>query len=262
MRLDDAKSKLARAREHLEALQKEIGAFLEANPYRIVVERPTPELHVVVVHSDAIVPYGRWSLILGDCVHNLRACLDYLAWQMAGSDPKDTSTQFPIFETSIGWRRNHKRRTARLTPKLLAFVERTQPYNASHPETTPLNILRILDDSDKHKLLTVTLATPIALHIEGISGPCAAPAAIRWTMVPNPTLEDGAILATLVFSSPSPEMEMNGKLVPIVVFGESLGFGKRIEVLPSLAVIADDVEAVLDEALACDGSHTPPPSTG
>src|SRR5260370_40101662 len=39
-------------------------------------------------------PLDDWSLIFGDCVHNLRSALDHLAWQLDAQP--DASTAFPI----------------------------------------------------------------------------------------------------------------------------------------------------------------------
>jgi len=40
------------------------------------------------------------SLMIGDCVHNMRAALDYIAWELAGYDIKETTTMFPICGTA------------------------------------------------------------------------------------------------------------------------------------------------------------------
>ena len=54
-------------------------------------------------HNAPDLPGEDWALRIGDCIHNLRAALDYIAWRLAGSRPTDTQTQFPIFNTKPGW---------------------------------------------------------------------------------------------------------------------------------------------------------------
>jgi hypothetical protein len=40
-------------------------------------------------------PLDEWSLLFGDCVHNIRAALDHLAWELDSAPEK--STTFPTF---------------------------------------------------------------------------------------------------------------------------------------------------------------------
>ena len=91
--------KLDRAKEHLKALDEEIGVFLDSKP-AVVVREYDAQLprYLFRVKSMRAIPQARWALIIGDCVHNLRSALDYIAWRLAGSDHEDRRTLFPICE--------------------------------------------------------------------------------------------------------------------------------------------------------------------
>jgi hypothetical protein len=77
------------------------------------------------------------GLIIGDCVHNLRACLDHLAYQLAIlgkggvlDEQEARSVTFPIY-TKPETFRNNKRRIGLLRPQEQTRMEELQPYNAS-----------------------------------------------------------------------------------------------------------------------------------
>ena len=96
--VEGSRAKLRRAKEHLDHIEAEITQFLNAESYGVTVERPTKTVAVVRVTKvpDRRIPVEDWALIIGDCVHNARAAIDYIAWQLAGSDMNDRTTMFPI----------------------------------------------------------------------------------------------------------------------------------------------------------------------
>src|SRR5688500_2689164 len=104
--------KLDRAREHLDSFEVEIGAWLITEPYGIVDEpdpepppQPVPDGYrprrFRIVRS-AGVP-ARLSLLIRDCLFNLRAALDHLAFALAFAntpgmlESQISSSEFPIF---------------------------------------------------------------------------------------------------------------------------------------------------------------------
>jgi hypothetical protein len=132
---------LRRAREHFNALDEKIRAFFEQNPYPVIVERAAKDLYVVRANNLPKIPSDEWALIIGDCVHNLRSSLDYIAWELAGANPHDTQAMFPIFEAKSKW---STRRLKRMSPEAQGFIESRQPYHAEDPPGTPLNAIRVL----------------------------------------------------------------------------------------------------------------------
>jgi hypothetical protein len=95
--LDEARLKFRRGKEHLKALDDEFRRF-HANETNGVVCEYDPERRQYVGRFKIFrpIPQHSWGLLLGDSVHNLRSALDYIAWRLAGSDPTDLKTLFPI----------------------------------------------------------------------------------------------------------------------------------------------------------------------
>ena len=100
----------------------------------------------------------RYSVVLGDAVHNYRAALDHLAIHLleAGGGTAGRRTQFPILD--------ERRPTAKL-PDIWPTVESAvrvaldvvQPYHHRSPRTHDLSILHALDIGDKHRELRVSV---------------------------------------------------------------------------------------------------------
>jgi len=104
--------KLDRAYEHSKALEDEATGWIKAKPYGIVDE-PDPETtpdwvsarhhhrRFRVTRVDPVP--DRFSILIGDCVHNLRSALDHLALALARRHtPSMTAdeirgSEFPIF---------------------------------------------------------------------------------------------------------------------------------------------------------------------
>jgi hypothetical protein len=111
------------------------------------------------------------ALLVGDCVHNFRACIDNLIYSLTWAHTKGklTSAQrrscaFPIgakpsdFQTQVA-----KGAIANIPPRAQALIERLQPYHAVHPERHPLLVLKSLSDNDKHRTVPLIIwrANPI-----------------------------------------------------------------------------------------------------
>src|SRR5258708_29911434 len=80
--IDDIRSKINRANEHLADLEVEIGRFYATKPYDFRVERDpkTGEGVCYLTRCDDIP--AKVSIIAGDVIHNLRSAFDYLAYQL------------------------------------------------------------------------------------------------------------------------------------------------------------------------------------
>src|SRR5215210_521542 len=81
--LEGVERKLRWADKHFETLCSEIARAREENPYRITYEPTTDLLGYKFFVHDLAPPDPDLGLIIGDCVYNLRACLDHLAYQLA-----------------------------------------------------------------------------------------------------------------------------------------------------------------------------------
>jgi hypothetical protein len=153
-------AKLSRADKHLRALDKSIDRFLEANPYRTVLE---PQVngteYVVRAHIEKPLKVIKWGLLMGDCLANFRSALDHLAWELAGPNPPN-KTEFPIFHKPKDFKsrgkggglykiRGIKDRKAR------TIIKDAQPCSGSNPKSSALWALQELNNRDKHRFLNL-----------------------------------------------------------------------------------------------------------
>lgn len=153
--------KLQRASQLIDQLRESI------DRYRIAGYQVLPTLnedgHFVdfTLHVHQTPPLDEWALMFADCVHNMRAALDQLAWQL-DSAPRSGSagTSFPILTrppsswppTSVG----------RMPTEAQEIIEGLQPFYAAAASATHedpadhfLAIIQELDNSDKHRVLVV-----------------------------------------------------------------------------------------------------------
>lgn len=171
--LTSAFLKVERARKHLTELDREIRRFVEVNPYRLAIETD-PETDQPVVRFRAVEgrplrPPLRLGLMSGDVIHNLRAALDHVVYQLAltGGGSGERS-QFPIVEDPDDYGANERRFLVGVVDGQRAIIKGLQPYHvrAAHLAGTPpvserdplaLNVylmnLGRLDNIDKHRLL-------------------------------------------------------------------------------------------------------------
>jgi hypothetical protein len=244
MTLKDSRAKLRRAQEHFDMLKGQIDTFLEAKPYRVVVDPPVDDLFIVRLDNAPDIPAEDWALIIGDCVHNLRAALDYIAWRLAGSDPDDTNTQFPIFLTTEKWDRFSAKCIKRMKPEAQAILKKGQPFDRPDPENTALGGIYILDNADKHKLLTVVAACPRHFAVEWAQHggtPDVPPPAAGVRVAINPAMSGNTVLAAIHDPYASSDVQMQPELTPDIAFGQSLFAG------PNYTAVLDSLEATIRE---------------
>jgi hypothetical protein len=100
-KLATIRQKIERAKKHFADLEAERDRFFRDNdPYEIATyeDSQTGEYVFQIVRVDPIVP--DIALIAGDVIHNTRAALDHLIWQLVLSNSKQpgVNTAFPIFD--------------------------------------------------------------------------------------------------------------------------------------------------------------------
>ena len=187
------------------------GAWIDSNPYRLVREcNPDRTRYSSIIRVEKEPPLVRWSLIVGDCVHNLRSALDHLVYAIAIHETKrdppsdDRRLEFPISDspdlfTQREWH------IKSLSPGVRAAIKSLQPYNRLHHELPPiLGILRDLDDADKHRLINIAIAQPIRgefRHIQNL-----IPEQFCRLEFHIGALVDGTEVAALVLDRPTPNV--------------------------------------------------------
>jgi hypothetical protein len=145
--------KIARAKQHITDLEREINAFHASHPYERVVELD-PDDPSKSLHKFKLTQPLPWILdcIVGDAVHNLRDALDTAVYSIAiaagKTDPKHTA--FPFAGSPEHFERNALGRCKDLPKEILAVFRAYQPYRAGNDMLWALNDICV---RSKHTLL-------------------------------------------------------------------------------------------------------------
>lgn len=158
--LDGARLKLNRATEHLKEIKVGVLAYVDTKPHETILEIKGNK--TTFTQGSLIAPGGKFSLVAGDCLTNIRAALDYVMWELASAysgrmlDPDRDRPHFPIYRVDDNgfrdWLAEIQRKYTISTEALDALRE-VQPFN---PGFEPLMTLRTLVNRDKHRLLLLT----------------------------------------------------------------------------------------------------------
>lgn len=167
-RLDDARLKIDRAKEHLTEIRAEIARYLDTRPYEFPTERDGD----VCTARPAIIkqdPPSRLRMVIGDVLGSLRPIPDYIAWQLVSKhSPTPVAIgqdriHFPIAKNGLPPSKSLKEFADiyAVPPPVIALIESVQPYHTGYE---PLGILNALVNQDKHCFPVLTVA-----HIENSS---------------------------------------------------------------------------------------------
>jgi len=249
-----SRSKLSRAKEHLDILYQEITRWKQSEPC-VVFKEPNADAGDYSWWAEIVkaTPLIRWSLITGDIVHNLRSSLDNMVWELAvlksgPAPPRPKIIQFPIADDPDGFR-SELYRIAALSAEAQARIERAQPYNRKHPELPPLlGLVRDFKNLDKHRLLNVVVANVQQGRISFT---------YSWTRVPDeitPSYDLGPIegrtkVAALSVRPPQPDMDCEYKGSVVISIGHPAGPSGRIrgELYHILTLAFDEVYEVFQD---------------
>lgn len=149
--------KVKRAKQNLVDLEKILDPFRDLhdtfvrtnlNPKTRQWERNVPREGVPLLDIDALG-------IAGDVIHNLRAALDHLAYQLVVSGTGNEfpeNTGFPIADSLEGYKAEKKRREIhRMSLNAVKVIDSLQPYKDGVGDA--LWRIHKLDTIDKHRLL-------------------------------------------------------------------------------------------------------------
>lgn len=160
--MESVDAKMARAKEHLDTLYAEAGAFFESTKRNFTLKSSGQEAWIVHYIEDSIPPM-RFGVLLGECVFNLRSALDNLVCGLirtADSHAPCKGTQFPICSAKEHWDNTWQKHLRGVEPAAQKMIRGLQPCfrMSSRPDNDPLSILNVLCNSDKHRAVTLTLA--------------------------------------------------------------------------------------------------------
>lgn len=234
-------------------MNRAIRGFLERRPYEPIgkFEREASEYFIWMRVRD--IPPIRWSIIIGEIVHNLRSVLDHLAWQLvkANGCKPNGDTGFPIFTQNpfvenadqrlLGrW----ERMTGGMHPDDIAFIKEFQPYKRGN-NLNAFFILNRLANHDKHRELHFAQNVVRFINIEMFN---QRDCRLEPTGKPyHGTFEDSTIVAhyRVVHTGVDPYVEVKAKCTFDVAFGADAGPIKGFSVNETLINLSSAVHDVI-----------------
>lgn len=145
--------KLERAHQHIAELRRILDAYSKSNPYRIIKSEDDSGDLVYSVEVRAGVP-TELALVVGDAIHNTRATLDQLCWQLvlANGGAPDRKTAFPMSASKHDFEKTAPRCLLGASQETLRFIRRLKPWANGNKALTQLHQLDIID---KHRVILV-----------------------------------------------------------------------------------------------------------
>ena len=206
-----AQLRLKRTDKHITEAQELIQAFSNACKDKILSEHRDNPLAFFGCEPPPLPP--TLPVVLSDIIHNMRAALDYIIFELARLDtgkPQD-GTQFLIEDIKSdpakpnrGFDGRKAKHLKGLSPKHLGMVEALQPYNGVEWTKS----LRNISNPDKHRHLTVLVREgPFFITFPNDIDPRTQPAALT-----SETLNVDASYAVYI-SPPDPRQPA---LVPLL----------------------------------------------
>jgi hypothetical protein len=114
--LSSVEAKLKWAEHYIDALKSEVSAYIESGslgmPQTMSEDRSH---HRFIAFIQKEPPKVRWSLMVGDAMHNLRCALDHLVYAIAVHEsgqnppPREKTLVFPLCETAQIFSENDNR---------------------------------------------------------------------------------------------------------------------------------------------------------
>jgi hypothetical protein len=205
---------------------------MDRHPYSITQQANADSTrYSLFLRENEVAPFQRWTLIIADCLNNLRSALDHLIYAIAiheaGTEPPpyEHSLGFPITDSRAEFDDAIRRgRLGAISETVRAGIELFQPYNRPHPDLPPLlGILRTLNNADKHRLLRLAFGA-IASGEIGFKGEFPHDGR-TWKAVPNSgEVKDGTEIFAMVCDRSTPKMEYDINKFLIIV---AIWHGKR-----------------------------------
>jgi hypothetical protein len=150
--VQNVRLKLARAHEHQQAIAG-LAAQLTYSDCHVTIEQDiAADQGWLVLRLPQCPPM--LSVIVGDCLYNLRSALDHLVWLLVEANPSHKPTRknmFPICGDPELFAKQIKRgRLDGVADAARTAIEGLQPYDG---RDNPLKILDHLHNIDKHRMV-------------------------------------------------------------------------------------------------------------
>lgn len=161
---DGVRIKFARAELHAQELRKQIADYLQSSPFEPYEEEEASSGDLIVRVRVQQNPPLALGGIIGDVIHNLRAALDQITWNLvlANGHTPNTSTQFPVGKDQSDFGKAVKSRLKGVSSDALNLVKDLRVYPTGDEK---LWTLHRLDIADKHRTLIPVGASHEAVNV-------------------------------------------------------------------------------------------------
>jgi hypothetical protein len=175
--LNSVRAKFERARWHVQEFDAAAQEIANSRPYELVANLEDDDwCHIRWKQNGHAPNLGTLALIFSDMLYNLRATLDYIAWQLvlANGGQPGRHTSFPCVSDPAKWADAVSRSLRDIDQRWVAEIARLQPFDPSHagaPEHHPFALLDQANNLCKHRLLSATLMSASSANhkIDGLT---------------------------------------------------------------------------------------------
>lgn len=213
------RAKVGRAKNLLKPLTDEWGAFLNKKPWPCRIEDGCKPGWYTIYFDFSTPPPPILSVIVGELAHDLRSCLDHLAWQEVleglGREPTEEEGRhiaFPLARSEDDFKSAELLRY--VSQDARAALERSQPYKRpTGEEGSSLRVIHLFNRLDKHRALQVSAAgTPGSYdlaHLKITVAPGASIIAGKPHLAVGQRVEGDTKVVSVRFAPGGPEPNMN-----------------------------------------------------
>jgi hypothetical protein len=220
--------KIERAEEHIRLLDAEVRAFRLSNPYEVFTDddHETGD-HVLRVHVHASPRTLLWfGAIAADAIHNLRASLDHMAWQLvvANGGTPTKNTNFPIGDRAEDFESLLRSKVKGASEEAMNRIRAIHPYKEGNLQLWTLHQLDIIEKH--HNLVpvgaaigTLLIEDIVAPHVRALYPFLPRVGSALPPMNPRYPLEEGTEIYRVLAAHRTP-MQVDPQFIFEVAFGE------------------------------------------
>ncbi len=216
-------------------LNREIEAFHMIKPYRTVHE-PWAQNTIHILRAEIIGGLPEMiPVMLGDCLQNMRAALEHLAWELVevGDGNPGRKTGFPIFkddpftpDANPSLTRSFADKVSGMPEEAVAILKGLQPHLGDDPEHELLWLLNDYSNIDRHNTLNLVLAASDSIEARpgkrNDSGEFIPDYGnVLNDMLMSDVFVHGAELYRVTLREPDPDMEMEYNSPLYISFGKA-----------------------------------------
>jgi hypothetical protein len=205
-------AKYQRSGELHTALGTAVNEWMKSAPvYAEVIPASDRRSFEIVLRVPNPPPVERWSLLLGEYLHDARSALDALTWELANLTGQEiarpNNVQFPLELTPGDFRKAELGPLATIPADYIGRMRQLQPFTTDVPKGHALSWLRHLNNHDKHRSLIAcsvsfegTSHASLALDLDDPIGPDLH--RIDYQATTPVALVEGTLLQRHVFDRP------------------------------------------------------------